>query len=181
MSYGLMSQHLNENIASQFPEVWVKGDNDHCCVPSDSSDFPAASVVKRDFPRKWAATNLFLRAGAGQDTALFPEAGGDDSGHDRRVWRVLHLRRREKRVCKNQEAVFTGREGSLTWQHKELWKYECISTGKPVLALEHLVSGKQGVVRINLIVMLKTYCIAQTAWSATMLLCHLQSYLTVTN
>lgn len=36
-------------------------------------------------------TNLFLHAGAGEDTALFPQAGGDHLGHGGRVSCVLDL------------------------------------------------------------------------------------------
>lgn len=44
----------------------------------------------RDFPSE--ATNLFLHAGAGDDTTLFPQTGGDDLGHAGRVGGVFNLR-----------------------------------------------------------------------------------------
>ncbi len=40
----------------------------------------------RDFPSEGDnVTDLFLHAGAGEDPSLFPEAGGDQLGHDSRV------------------------------------------------------------------------------------------------
>lgn len=36
-------------------------------------------------------TNLFLHAGTGENTALFPETGGDDSGHYSRIGGIFQL------------------------------------------------------------------------------------------
>lgn len=45
-----------------------------------------------DFPsERDNITNLFLHAGAGEDAALFPQAGGDYLGHGSRVSFVFHL------------------------------------------------------------------------------------------
>lgn len=42
-------------------------------------------------PRRGNKTNLFLHAGAGEDTTLLLQAGGDQFGHGSRVGGVLHL------------------------------------------------------------------------------------------
>ena len=63
--------------------------------------FPVAALVyqqqllfrnKRDFPcEDNNVTNLFLHAGAGEDTTLLPQAGGDHLGHDGGVGCVFNL------------------------------------------------------------------------------------------
>lgn len=48
-------------------------------------------------------TNLFLHASTGEDPALFPEAVGDDSGHDSRVGCIFDLWGQTHMIaCKNK-------------------------------------------------------------------------------
>lgn len=71
--------------------------------PCFNAAFPIAAPVsqqqlkfrnQRDFPTKeHNMTNLFLHAGAGEDAALFPQAGGDHLGHGGRVGCVFDLGR----------------------------------------------------------------------------------------